>query len=98
MFSTMIIPIIQKITFIALDELVVLDLMALQLLSSLPKVRVLNPLHAVSFANANNPRFQAGLHITQHHWFGETLLINPTGAGPCRRTYRIKTADRSSAS
>lgn len=98
MFSTMIIPIIQKITFIALDALVVLDLMALQLLSSQLKVRVLNPLYAVSSANANNPRFQAGVHITQRHWFVETLLINPTGAGPCRRTYRIKTADRPSAS
>lgn len=64
MFSTMIIPIIQKITFIVLDVLVVLDRMALQLLSSQPKVRTLNPLYAVSFANANNPRFQTGLHIT----------------------------------
>lgn len=64
MFSTMIIPIIQKITFIVLDVLVVLDLMALQLLSSQLKVRTLNSPHAVSFANANNARFQAGLLIT----------------------------------
>lgn len=64
MFSTMIIPIIQKITFIVLDVLVVLDRTALQLLSSQLKVRVLYPLCAVSFANVNYPRFQAGLHIT----------------------------------
>lgn len=41
MFSTMIIPTIQKITFIVLDVLVVLGRMALQLLSSQPKVRAL---------------------------------------------------------
>lgn len=41
MFSTMIIPTIQKITFIVLDVLVVLGLMALQLLSSQLKVRAL---------------------------------------------------------
>lgn len=44
MFSTMIIPIIQKITFIVLDVLVVPDRMALQLLSSQLKVRALYPL------------------------------------------------------
>lgn len=57
MFSTMIIPIIQKITFIVLDVLVVLDRMALQLLSSQLKVRTRYPLYAVSFANADHPRF-----------------------------------------
>lgn len=57
MFSTMIIPIIQKITFIVLDVLVVLDRMALQLLSSQLKVRTRYPLYTVSFANAYHPRF-----------------------------------------
>lgn len=56
MFSTMIIPTIQKITFIVLGVLVVLGRMALQSLSSQLKVRARYPL-VVSFANANPSRF-----------------------------------------
>lgn len=53
MFSTMIIPTIQKITFIVLDVLVVLDRMALQSLSSQLKVRVLYPSYCVGLLMPN---------------------------------------------